>query len=135
MSNNPGWSDNSGYSELELYPNGGYKSFIPVIDTEWMIQNKVVKLLAGMIVKFYDSGTVQSCFLAEPATFTVFEVPVKVQSEKILEFHESGILRTFTVAQQNTGFLGLTKTWKYQGQVFDPGITLASSEQGKITSK
>ncbi len=128
------WTDNSGYTQLELYTNGQYKSFVPAIDTEWLVMDRNVLLLADKIIKFYESGGIQLCYLANPALLRVFDTPVRVLEEKPLEFYENGIFRKLTLAHQKRGFLGMEKNWLYKGKLLKPETTIEFSTTGAIIS-
>lgn len=132
MTNN--WTDHSGYTQIELYPNGEYKSFVPINETEWLIGKTHVKLRSETVIKFYEDGYIEFCFLVRPATLLVFGVPVIIAEDKVIEFHNDGNFRAFTVGCQKRGFLWMTKTWVYRGKTYEPGTSLEFSISGEVVN-
>jgi hypothetical protein len=128
------WHDNSGFTSVELYPDGGYKSFVPEIDTEWMLKGQVVKLRASSTVTLYPSGGLERCVLASKTTLNVFGVTVAVAEGATLELHPNGEVRSLTLASQ-ARWLRLEKKWKYRGATYDPGTTLVLSEEGAVVRR
>lgn len=123
--------DNSGYTHVELYSDGSYRSFVPEIDTEWMIDGRALKLKAGCAVMFFPSGNLQRCVLSESAKVVAFGVSVVIAAGMEVEFHPSGALRAFTVGAQPRLLFG-TKKWKYRGVVYEAGTRLEMSADGSI---
>jgi hypothetical protein len=127
------WVDNSGYTHVELYPDGSYKSFVPEIDTEWMIAKSQVKLRAGDAVKFFPDGTMKSCVLCEEATLDAYGVMAHVKANAPLDFHVSGKVRTLTLAAHSSwNPWAKKKKWSYKGTLYDPPVTLEFSEDGEV---
>src|SRR4051812_9572183 len=123
MSGSPNWVDNSGYSHLELFPNGNYKSFIPTIDTMWRVGTEDVKLSAGHIVQFYDNGQFKSFTLAETVLIHVHGVAVQALAGTIVEFYENGNVKMVTLAEQKRGFFR-SSSWVYRGKTLQPGLVV-----------
>ena len=126
------WVDNSGYSHVELYPDGSYKSFVPEIDTEWMVGDHPVKLKGGCAVKFFPDGSLRTCVLGSGATVTVTGVAAYVSADRPLDLHENGSVRRMTLAAKPSWNPWATKGWKYQGVVYEPRTTLEFSERGEV---
>jgi hypothetical protein len=126
--------DNSGFTSVELYPDGGYKSFVPEIDTEWMLDGQVVTLRASSTVRLYPDGGLERCVLASKATLNVFGVSAAVAEGSTLDLHPSGNVRSLTLASQ-ARWLRRGKTWTYRGATYDPGTTLVLSEEGAVVRR
>lgn len=126
------WVDNSGYAHVELYPDGSYKSFVPEIDTEWMIERHQVKLKAGEAVKFFPDGNMETCVLCAEATLAAFGVMAHVSADAPLDFHANGNVRRLTLAAQSSWVPWASKKWKYKGVLYDPRATLEFSEDGEV---
>jgi hypothetical protein len=123
--------DNSGYTCIELYPDGGYKSLVPEIDTEWVLQGQPVQLRAGCTVKFFPSGAVEQGVLASQTTLTIFTVPAAAAEGTRVDFHQTGEVRSVTLASQARWFRR-DKSWKYRGAKYAPGTRLVFSEDGAV---
>jgi hypothetical protein len=125
------WHDNSGYTHVELYPDGGYKSVVPEIETEWMLQGRAVQLRAGHTVKFFPSGVLEQGVLASQTTVSVFGVPAAAAEGTRIDFHPSGEVRSLTLASQARWFRR-DKTWTYRGSRYAPGSTVVLSADGAV---
>ena len=136
MESEPGsdWSDNSGYTDVEHYSDGTYKSFVPEIDTEWMISGRTLVLAAGHRVKFFANGQLESCVLAAKARIDVFGAPVVLAADTALAFHASGEVRSFTLGSQSSWIPWVSRMWNYMGSAYDEGQTLHLSEDGTVAS-
>ena len=126
------WVDNSGYTHVELYPDGSYKSFVPEIDTEWMIAKSEVKLKAGNAVTFFPSGNLKACVLCSDTALTAFGVTARVRANTPLDFHENGNVRRLTLASQASWVPWSNEKWKYKGVLYAPLATLEFSEDGEV---
>jgi hypothetical protein len=126
------WTDNSGYTHVELYPDGAYKSFVPVTDTEWVVLDEQVKLKADCTVKFFPTGSLEHCVLGVGATLSAFGVRVFIAEGTKLQFHESGAIRSMTLAAQPRWFPWAKKTWTYRGHSYAPGTALEFSTDGSV---
>jgi hypothetical protein len=129
-----GWGDNSGYRDVELYPDGTYKAFVPEIDTEWMISGHVLALAAGRRVTFFADGALESCVLAATATVDVFGTPAVVAAQTALSFHASGSVRLFTLGSRSSWLPWPSRKWIYRGTAYDAGTRLELSEDGAVAS-
>lgn len=130
--NDSSWNDNSGYSDIQLYPNGGYMSFIPATDTAWMVMGKPLNIRADYKVEFFQNDSIKTCVIAEMAMLCAFGVRVRVLDGTEIKFYENGQLQEFVLAPQKVGFLGLTNYWQYKGQRYNPGTRILLSNQGEI---
>jgi len=128
---NLGWVENSGYRPLELYANGGYKSFAPTIETWWKLGEREVKLPADQIVKFYDNGQLESMTVSETFDLLAFSIPVTVVVGSQVEFYENGAVRKITLAEQNRGIFR-PKDWLYRGRSYPPGSVVEFLPDGQI---
>ena len=128
------WADNSGYSHIELYPNGNYKSFVPEIDTEWAINDHHVKLKADVEVSFYPDGTLKKCVLCTDATLTFWGASVPIAADRTLEFHADGNVRRLTVARESGWRFWRSRTWTYRGKTYDPDTDLEFSDDGAVVA-
>ena len=128
------WRDNSGYTDVELYSDGTHRSFVPEIDTEWMISGHAVVLAGGHRVKFFANGQLESCVLAAKATIDVFGASVVLGADTTLAFYASGAVRSFTLGSQSSWIPWVSRTWKYRGTAYEDGTTLELSEDGTVTS-
>ena len=125
------WSDFSGYSHLELYPNSNYKSFVPSLDTEYQVGTTIVKLKAGDPADFWENGNLTSCTVAEDTSLDAYGVQVRIAAKSKLEFFSTGQLRRITIGRQK-GILNLRKTWTYRGRKYEPHSTLEFFENGDV---
>lgn len=126
------WTDNSGYTHLELYPDGTYKSFVPEIDTEWVIGGRTIVLKATLPVKFHPNGQLERCVLAAKATLDVHGVVATVGANDALEFHSDGGVRSFTLGPQSSWIPWLHKEWSFGGTTYAEGTRLEFSADGKV---
>jgi hypothetical protein len=126
-----GQRGNSGYKHVKMYPNGNYKSFVPEVNTRWIVLNVEVALTEGITVEFYMDGTLKSCVLAKPVVISIFGVKAKLKEGTPLEFHPGGEIRRCVLASQG-GLLFGSKTWKYQGHTFPPGAQLEFTRSGQL---
>ncbi len=131
MSSN--WVDNSGYTHIELWPNGNHKSFIPTIETEWKIGGEIVKVRANRIVKFFENGQLQLCTLCDDVVVTAHKVKVLVKYNTEFEMYDDGSVKKMTIGKQPAGFFR-PKDWVYAGQTFHPGMTIEFAQDGKVKS-
>ncbi len=127
------WADNSGYSHIELYPDGTYKSFVPEIDTEWAIGGRYVKLKADCVVRFFPSGNLELCLLCADTAMDAFGVAVLIAGGAPLQFHPNGSPRNLTLAAQSR-WPFQNKKWTYRGTAYEPNTRLEFSEDGAIVS-
>jgi hypothetical protein len=125
------WHDNSGYTDVELYPDGSYKSVVPEIETEWMLQGRPVELRGGHTVKFFPSGALEQGVLASRTTVSVFGLPAAAAEGTRIHFHPNGEVRSLTLASQARWFRR-DKTWRYRGSTYAPGSTIVLSEDGAV---
>ncbi len=125
------WSDFSGYTHLELYPNGRYKSFVPQVDTEFQVGTTVVKLKAGKPAEFWENGHLTRCTVAEDVSLDAYGVEVRILAKSKLEFFSDGQLRRITIGRQK-GVLNLRKIWTYRGREYRPNSTLEFAENGDV---
>jgi hypothetical protein len=128
------WRDNSGYTDVERYSDGTYKSFVPEIDTEWMLSKRTLILAAGHRVQFFANGQLERCVLAARATIDVFGAPVALAADTVLTFHPSGEVRSFTLGSQSSWLPWVSRGWRYRGAVYDEGSKLHLSEDGLVAS-
>jgi hypothetical protein len=128
------WRDNSGYSDVERFSDGTYKSFVPEIDTEWMLSRRTLILAAGHRVRFFANGQLESCVLAARATIDVFGAPVVLAADTALTFHASGGVRSFTLGSQASWLPWASRVWKYRGSAYDEGTKLLLSEDGAVAA-
>jgi hypothetical protein len=126
------WVDNSGYTHVELYPDGTYKSFVPEIDTEWMVGSHPVKLKAGSAVKFFPDGGMRTCVLCSNTIIAVCGIVAHVSGDRPLDFHENGNVRRMTIAAKPSWNPWASKSWTYHGVVYEPNTTLEFSEAGEV---
>ena len=125
------WSDFSGYTHVEQYPNGNYKSFVPVTDTEFQVGGTIVKLKAGNTAEFWENGNLASCTVAEDTSLEAYGVEVQIPAESKLQLFSDGQLHGITIGRQK-GVLNLRKSWNYRGQKYMPDSTLEFSENGDV---
>ena len=125
------WSDFSGYTHLELYPNSKYKSFVPQVDMEFQLGTIIVKLRAGDPAEFWENGNLTRCTIAEDVSLDAYGVEVRILARSKLELFSDGQLRTITIGRQK-GLLNLRKTWRYRGREYRPNSTLEFSENGDV---
>ncbi len=125
------WSDFSGYSHLEMYPNNNYKSFVPHMDTEFQVGGTIVKLKAGNTADFWENGNLTSGTVAEDTSLDAYGVEVRIAARSKLELFSSGELRKITLGRQK-GLLNLRKIWTYRGRKYTPDSTLEFSENGDV---
>jgi hypothetical protein len=128
------WRDNSGYSDVERYSDGSYKSFLPANDTEWMLDGRTLILAAGHRVRFFTNGQLQSCVVAAKASIDVFGTTAVLAADSALAFHASGVVRTFTLGSLSSWIPWVSRAWKYRGVAYNEGATLHLSEDGAIAS-
>jgi len=128
------WTDNSGYSHIQLYPNGEYKSFVPVTETDWLVGNIPVTLQADCEVSFYESGHIQGCQLSKSAKLIAFGISVIVSPTKRIEFHENGNVRTLKLGYQPSWIPWVKKSWLYRGKLYSPGSALQFDPEGNVIS-
>ncbi|MBP7146918.1 MAG: hypothetical protein KBD01_05180 [Acidobacteria bacterium] len=128
------WRDNSGYTHLELYPDGTYKSFVPEVDTEWLIEGARVVLKASFAVTLHTNGGLRRCVLAAPAALSVLGVPVVVAADEPLELHENGALHAFTLGSRSEWKPWRNRPWTYRGASYAPGTRLELSADGAVVS-
>jgi hypothetical protein len=126
-------TDYSGYSQVELYPDGTYKSFVPEIETEWLILNQRLQLKAACPVTFFPNGNLESCVLASGCKLSACGVPILIAEGKT-EFYEDGNIRSFTVAGSPSLLPWIRKRWEYRGTSFEKGTRLTISPEGAIKS-
>jgi len=127
------WTDNSGYTHVELYPDGNYKSFVPEIDTEWVLDGVYVKLKATCVVKFFPNGNIERCVLGSETVLKVSEVRVLLSEGTNLEFHANGNVRSLTLAVQSR-IPWRSKKWRYRGIVYDPRTKMEFADDGSVVS-
>ncbi len=125
------WSDFSGYTNLELYPNNKYKSFVPQVDTEFQVGTSVVKLKAGNPAEFWENGNLTRCTVAEDVSLDAYGVEVRILAKSKLELFSDGQLRMITTGRQR-GILNLRRIWRYRGGEYRPHSTLEFSENGDV---
>ena len=125
------WSDFSGYTNLELYPNSKYKSFVPQVDTEFQVGPTIVKLKAGSPAEFWENGNLTRCTVAEDVSLDAHGVEVRILAKSTLELFSDGKLRVITIGRQR-GVWNLRKIWRYRGQEYRPNSTLEFSENGNV---
>jgi len=128
------WRDNSGYTDVECYSDGTYKSFVPEIATEWMLSGRTLVLAAGHRVTFFANGQLERCVLASQATVDVFGAPAALAADTTLAFHASGEVRSFTLGSQTSWLPWASRNWKYRGAAYDAGMALDLSEDGTVVS-
>jgi len=127
-----GLCDNSGYSNIEYFPDGQYKSFVPEIDTEWIVLKTVVNLKAGKPVRFHENGNLRECHLNASTYLKFFGVRAKVSNNGPLTFHKNGNIRSLTLSVQPTWQPWSNGNWEYRGKVYRPQTTLEFFEDGSI---
>ncbi len=125
------WVDNSGYTHLELYPSGSYKSFVPTVDTEWKLGSVEIKLPADHEVHFYENGNFKSFTLCEDIEIGAFGQSVCVAALTVISFFENGKIQSLTLAAQRNGFFS-SKNWTYQGREYAPGTVIEFAADGKV---
>lgn len=125
------WSDFSGFTHLELYPNGNYKSFLPEVDTEFQVGTTIVKLKAGNPAEFWENGNLSRCTVAEDVSLDAYGMEVRILATSKLELFSDGQLRRITIGRQK-GILNLRKNWRYRGREYRPYSTLEFSENGDV---
>ncbi len=125
------WSDFSGYTHLELYPNSNYKSFVPQVDTEFQVGTTIVKLKADNPAEFWENGNLTRCTVAEVVSLDAYGVEVRILADSQSEWFSDGQLRMITIGRQK-GIWNLRKIWKYRGREYRPNSTLEFSENGDI---
>ena len=124
------WTDNSGYSLIELYSDQSYKSFVPNSETEWMVQDNYVLLKSDVTVYLFQGGTLKLGILATDLLLNVFGVSVLVAADIKIEFHSNGKISSIVLAPQPS-WIPWRKNWKYQGKSYRPGTRLEFSEVGR----
>lgn len=124
-------ADSSGYSQVETYPNGNFRSFIPLVETEWRLGADDVKLCADHKVQFYENGNIKSFTLFEDVKIQCHGVRVKAQGGTFMEFFEDGRIKQITVGAQDNGFFR-SKNWTYRDRIFEPGARIIFSPQGLV---
>ncbi len=127
-------TDNSGYSQVELHPDGSYKSFVAEVDTEWVIGARPITLRSASTVRFYANGNLRSCVLLSDARLEAFGEPVMVAGGTSLLFHESGAIGTLTLAPQPRRLPWASKKWSYRGSTYAPRTTLEFAEDGAVVA-
>lgn len=125
------WTDNSGYSSIELYPDQSYKSFVPNAETEWMVLDNYVLLKADVVVHLFQGGTLRLGVLGSDLMLKVFGVSALAAANTKIEFHSSGQIRAITLAAQEH-WLPWQKKWSYKGKSYSPGTRLEFSEDGAV---
>ena len=129
--NSDNWSDFSGYTHIELYPNSKYKSFVPQVDTEFQVGTVIVKLKADNPAEFWENGNLTRCTVAEDVSLDAHGVEVRIMANSKLELFSDGQLRVVTIGRQK-GILNVRKIWRYRGREYRPNSTLEFSENGDV---
>jgi hypothetical protein len=123
--------DPSGYTAVERYSDGNYRSFITESDTEWLVQAQPTRISGSAVIKLYADGTIEQCVLASAVTLEIFGERAVLAEGTTLAFHSSGAVRTMTLGSQARWFRR-DRRWKYRGLAYAPGTTLELSPDGAV---
>jgi len=127
------WSDNSGYTRVEFYPNGEYKGFVPTTETEWSIHGKIIVLKPETQVRFHENGVLREFTVLNQCELDAFGKTVVAATSSKVELHLNGRLRRITLGTIRGGLFNRPRKWKYEGQSLDAGTTIAFKLNGQIT--
>ena len=128
------WSDNSGYTEMTLYPSGAQKSFICLTNEEYSVFGQVVKMKSGEMVKLYENGDLQAFILCENIEATCYGVAVHILAKHPIELFENGNIKKMALAKQKNGFFSFSWSWNYRGNKYPYKMKLGFSEDGNVMS-
>lgn len=84
----------SGQVSIEYYPSGEIKSYITMVNDEFLIGGQFVKAAEHTVISFHPNGKLKSLCLAEDTKLTVGRKTKKYRSNEQVEFLEDGSLKT-----------------------------------------